>query len=100
MATWHTGWLVCDRENGRVGDAHERPYLQDTRWSQMHHAADSQRTPTVRVLVAFEDLRRLYRDVFVRTIRDLRPALIVRSASLSELGRALLPPRGRLQPAQ
>ena len=60
----------------------------------MHHAADSQRTPIVRVLVAFEDLRRLYRDVFVKAIRDLRPALIVRSASLAELERAL----GRFDP--
>jgi hypothetical protein len=60
----------------------------------MHRAADSQRIPIVRVLVAFEDLRRLYRDVFVRAIRDLRPALIVRSASLAELERAL----GRFDP--
>jgi hypothetical protein len=43
----------------------------------------------MRVLVAIEDLRYLYRDVFVRAIRDLRPALSVRSASLDglELGR-------------
>lgn len=60
----------------------------------MHHAADNQRSPSMRVLVAFEDLRHLYRDAFVRAIRDLRPALIVRSASLSELDRAL----GRFAP--
>jgi hypothetical protein len=39
----------------------------------------------MRVVVAFEDLRYLYRDVFVRAIRDLRPALSVRSASLDGL---------------
>ena len=43
----------------------------------------------MRVLVAFEDLRRLYREVFVRAIRDLRPALTVRSASLDELAHVL-----------
>ena len=43
----------------------------------------------MRVLVAFEDLRYLYRDVFVRAIRDLRPALSVRSASLGELDHEL-----------
>ena len=48
----------------------------------------------MRVLVAFEDLRYLYRDVFVRAIRDLRPALTVRSASLGELDHEL----GRFEP--
>jgi hypothetical protein len=44
--------------------------------------------------VAFEDLRYLYRDAFVRAIRDLRPALSVRSASLDELDHEL----GRFEP--
>jgi hypothetical protein len=48
-----------------------------------------QQAPSMRVLVAFEDLRYLYRDVFVRAIRDLRPALTVRSASLEELAHVL-----------
>jgi hypothetical protein len=43
----------------------------------------------MRILVAFEDLRYLYRDAFVRAIRDLRPALSVRSASLEELDHEL-----------
>jgi hypothetical protein len=43
----------------------------------------------MRVLVAFEDIRYLYRDVFVRAIRDLRPTLTVRSASLEELAHVL-----------
>ena len=48
----------------------------------------------MRVLVAFEDLRYLYRDAFVRAIRDLRPALSVRSASVGELDHEL----GRFEP--
>lgn len=43
----------------------------------------------MRVLVAFEDIRYLYRDVFVRAIRDLRPTLTVHSASLDELSHVL-----------
>ena len=35
--------------------------------------------------MAFEDVRSVYRDVFARAIRELRPALSVRSASLGEL---------------
>jgi hypothetical protein len=42
----------------------------------------------LRVLVVFEDLRRVYREVFEKAIRDLRPALTVRSASLEGLERA------------
>jgi hypothetical protein len=38
------------------------------------YATDDRGAPSMRVLVAFEDLRSLYRDVFVRAIRDLRPA--------------------------
>jgi hypothetical protein len=55
----------------------------------MYYATDVQRTPSMRVLVAFEDIRYLYRDVFVRAISDLRPALVVRSASLEELHHVL-----------
>jgi len=43
----------------------------------------------MRVLIAFEDTHSLYRDVFVRAIGDLRPALTVRSAALSELEQEL-----------
>lgn len=51
----------------------------------VHNKTDSQRTPNMKVLVVFEDIRLLYRDVLVRAISDLRPQLTVRSASLSEL---------------
>jgi hypothetical protein len=49
------------------------------------HATADPRTPSVRVLVAFEDVRALYRHVFASAIRDLRPALTVRVASLGGL---------------
>ena len=39
-------------------------------------------------MVAFEDLRFLYRDLFVRAIRDLRPTLTVREF-LEELAHVL-----------
>jgi hypothetical protein len=39
----------------------------------------------MRVLVAFEDIRSVYRDVLVTAIGDLRPQLTIRSASLSNL---------------
>jgi hypothetical protein len=48
----------------------------------------------MRVLVAFEDLRALYRDAFVRAIRELRPTLTLRSASLDQLEHEL----GRFDP--
>ncbi len=57
--------------------------------TDVHPTTDRQRTPNLRVLVAFEDIRFLYRDVFVRAIRDLRPTLAVRSASLDELAHVL-----------
>jgi hypothetical protein len=60
----------------------------------MDHETDIRRAPGMRVLVAFEDVRRLYRDVFVRAIRELRPAHTVRSASLAEIERVL----GRFAP--
>jgi hypothetical protein len=44
----------------------------------------------MRVLVAFEDLRSLYRELLVRAILDSRPTLNVRSASLEELADVLL----------
>ena len=39
----------------------------------------------MRVLVAFEDVRSMYREVIARAIRDLRPNLEVYSGALSEL---------------
>jgi hypothetical protein len=60
----------------------------------MDYGADIRRAPGMRVLVAFEDVRRLYRDLFVRAIRELRPAHTVRSASLAEIERVL----GRFAP--
>jgi hypothetical protein len=44
----------------------------------------------MRVLVAFEDLRYLYRELLVRAILDSRLTLNVRSASLEELADVLL----------
>jgi hypothetical protein len=55
------------------------------------HATADPGTPTMRVLVAFEEVRPLYRHMFASAIRDLRPVLTVRVASLDglayELGR-------------
>ena len=48
----------------------------------------------VRVLVAFEDARRAYREAIASAIGELRPALEVRPAALSDLGREL----GRFDP--
>ena len=48
----------------------------------------------MRVLVAFEDVRALYRQVFASAIRDLRPTLNVRLASLGGLAHEL----GRFDP--
>ena len=44
------------------------------------------RAPRVRVLVAFEDLRRVYRETIAMALADLRPAIEVRPAALAELG--------------
>jgi hypothetical protein len=60
----------------------------------MDNETDIRRAPGMRVLVAFEDVRRLYRDVFARALRELRPAHTVRSASLVEIERVL----GRFDP--
>ena len=54
------------------------------------NATNSQRMSSMRVLVVFEDARAAYRDLFARAIRELRPALSVRSASLGELEHELL----------
>jgi hypothetical protein len=62
--------------------------------TDMEYETDIRRVPGMRVLVAFEDVRRLYRDVFVQAIRELRPAHTVRSASLAEIERVL----GRFAP--
>ncbi len=45
--------------------------------------------PWVRVLVAFEDVRAVYREAIARALAELRPALEVRQAPLSEVGREL-----------
>ena len=47
-------------------------------------------TSSMRVLVAFEGIRCLYADTLCRAIRDLRPALTVRSAVLDELEQELV----------
>jgi hypothetical protein len=50
-----------------------------------------QRTPpTMRVLVAFEDVRSSYSRVIARAMRELRPGLEVRSIVLEELERELV----------
>ena len=43
----------------------------------------------VRVLVAFEDVRSVYRDIIARALGELRPDLEVRPASLAETEREL-----------
>jgi hypothetical protein len=53
--------------------------------SHTHPKPDRHRTPTVRVLVAFEDVRRAYGETIARAIAELRPALEVRHAALGEL---------------
>jgi hypothetical protein len=45
---------------------------------------------SMRVLVAFEDIRSLYREILVRALLDSRPTLHMRSASLEELPGMLL----------
>ncbi len=47
------------------------------------------RGTTVRVLVAFEDVRGVYGEAIARALAELRPALEVRTAPLSEIGREL-----------
>jgi hypothetical protein len=55
-----------------------------------HPATASQQTPTMRVLVAFEDVRFAYSRAIARAIRQLRPGLEVRSSVLEELKRELV----------
>jgi hypothetical protein len=50
-----------------------------------HPATAGQRTPSMRVLVAFEDIRSVYSRTITRAIRELRSELSVRSRSLEEL---------------
>jgi hypothetical protein len=50
-----------------------------------HPAPDLRRTPIMRVLVAFEDVRSVYASTIARAIRELRPGLEVRSSVLAEL---------------
>ena len=55
-----------------------------------HPTTPHQQTPTMRVLVAFEDVRSSYSRVIARAIRELRPGLGVRSIVLEELQRELV----------
>jgi hypothetical protein len=48
-----------------------------------HPEQDRPEGPRVRVLVAFEDARRAYREAIARALGELRPALEVRSAALA-----------------
>lgn len=48
-----------------------------------------QRDTKVRVLVAFEDVRAVYREAIARALGELRPVLEVRRAPLAEIGREL-----------
>lgn len=49
------------------------------------HNTPWQESPSMRILVAFEDTRFLYRDVLSREIHNSRPKLTVRSAALGKL---------------
>jgi len=90
MATWHISQPIRARDKWPCGGcAGPVAPLRCLMATDMHHATHSRRTPSMRVLVAFEDIRFLYRDVFVRAIRFLRPMLTVRSASLDELAHVL-----------
>jgi hypothetical protein len=50
---------------------------------------DVRRTPIMRVLVAFEDIRSLYSYSIIRSIRELRSGLDVRSSGLEGLKQEL-----------
>lgn len=55
-----------------------------------HPTTAEGRTPgTMRVLVAFENLRSVYSHTIARALRELRPGLEVRSSGLDELEREL-----------
>ncbi len=55
---------------------------------------DRRGAPRVKVLVAFEDARSVYRETIVRAVRALRPDLEVRSAAIADIGHEL----GRFDP--
>ena len=59
-----------------------------------HPEPGGRRTTRLRVLVAFEDARRAYREAIASAIGELRPAFEVRPASLADIGREL----GRFDP--
>ena len=50
-----------------------------------HHASPELPTPSMRVLIAFEDVRSVYARTIARAIRELRSGLQVRSSGLDEL---------------
>jgi hypothetical protein len=57
--------------------------------ARTHPEPGSRRAPRLRVLVAFEDVRRAYREAIALAIGELRPDLEVRPASLADIGREL-----------
>ena len=57
--------------------------------SDEYPTTDVQRTPIMRVLVAFEDVRSVYSRTIIRAIRELRSGLDVRSSGLERLEREL-----------
>jgi hypothetical protein len=54
-----------------------------------HTTTASHRASSMRVLVAFEDIRSVYADAITRAIRELRSGLNMRSAILEELEQEL-----------
>ena len=54
-----------------------------------HPTTASQRASSMRVLVAFEEIRSVYADAITRAIRELRSGLNMRSAILEELEQEL-----------
>ncbi len=53
--------------------------------TRTHPKPGSRGAPRLRVLVAFEDVRRAYREAIARALGELRPDLQVRPAPLAEL---------------
>jgi hypothetical protein len=58
--------------------------------SLLRDVGEQQTLPTMRVLVAFEDVRSSYSRVIARAIRELRQGLEVRSIVLEELEQELV----------
>ena len=54
-----------------------------------HPQQNNWTAPRVRVLVAFEDARGVYREAIARALGELRPNLQVRPAPLADIGREL-----------